>query len=94
MRAEEGVLGPVWTKVLSKGEWVRISMLVTRRGVVGEVVVVKCVWLLLWPIVAHRSRLVMWCDGGLRVESVRIAHAGARWKWVAMRRNVINNIIA
>ena len=41
MRAEEGVLGPVWTKVLSKGEWVRISMLVTRRGVVGEVVVVK-----------------------------------------------------
>lgn len=94
MRAEEGVLGPVWTKVLSKGEWVRISMLVTRRGVVGEVVVVKCVWLLLWPIVAHRSRLVMWCDGGLRVESVRVAHAGARWKWVAMRRNVINNIIA
>lgn len=94
MRAEEGVLGPVWTKVLSKGEWVRISMLVTRRGVAGSIVAAKCAWLLLWPIVAHRSRLVMWCDGGLRVESVRVAHAGARWKWVAMRRNVINNIIA
>lgn len=94
MRAEEGVLGPVWTKVLSKDEWAMISMSVTLRGVVGEVVVAKCVWLLLWPIVAHRSRLVMWCDGGLRVESVRVAHAGARWKWVAMHRNVINNIIA
>ena len=90
----EGVSGLQRTKVLSKDEWVRILMSVTRRGVAGSVVVVKRAWLLLWPIVAHRSRLVMWCDGGLRVESVRVAHACARWKWVAMRRNVINNIIA
>ena len=89
-----GCVGPVWTKVLSKDEWAMILMSVTLRGVVGEVVVVKCVWLLLWPMVAHRSRLVMWCDGGLRVESVGVAHAGARWKRGVMRRNVINNIIA
>ena len=89
-----GALGSERTKVLSKDEWARISMLVTRRGVAGSVVAVERAWLLLWPIVAHRSRLVMWCDGGLRVESVRVAHAGARWKRGVMHRNVINNIIA
>ena len=94
MRAEEGVLGPVWTKVLSKDGWVRILMSVTRRDVVGSIVVAKRAWLLPRPIVAHRSRLVMWCDGGLRVGSARVAHGCARWKRGVIRRNVINNMIA
>lgn len=62
------MLGPVRTKVLSKDERARILLSMALRGVVGEVAVAKHVRLLLWPIVAHRRRLALCCEGGLRVE--------------------------
>lgn len=62
------MLGPVWTKVLSKDEWVKLLLSMPRRGVVDYVVVTNRVRLPARPIVACRGHLMARCHGGMRVE--------------------------
>ena len=61
----------MWTKVLSKDEWMKLLLSMPRRGVVDYVVVTNRVRLLARPIVAcgsHLMRCAMvgraWSDGG------------------------------
>ena len=58
----------VWTKVLSKDEWVKILLSMPRRGVVDYVLAVNRVRLVVMLIVACRSRLVSTPSGGSRVK--------------------------
>ena len=50
----------MWTKVLSKDEWMKLLLSMPRRGVVDYVVVTNRVRLLARPIVVGRA----WSDGG------------------------------
>ena len=59
------MLGPVWTKVLSKCEWVRTLRSMPCWAVVDDGAVVNRVRLLWWPFVAHWRRLMLLCDGGM-----------------------------
>lgn len=58
----------MWTKVLSKDEWMKLLLSMPRRGVVDYVVVAHRVRLLVMLIVACRSCLVLTPSGGSRVK--------------------------
>jgi len=64
----------MWTKVLSKDEWMKLLLSMSRRGVVDYVVVTNRVRLLARPIVACGSHLMARCHGGARVERRRVVH--------------------
>lgn len=58
----------MWTKVLSKDEWMKLLLSMLRRVVVDSVVVAHRVRLLVALIVACRSCLVPTHRGGARVK--------------------------
>ena len=87
------MLEPVWTKVLSKDEWVKILLSMPHGGVVDYVVVAHRVRLLVMLIVACRSRLVLMPSGGARVKQKRLAHGRVRCKWTVSHRKVMEGII-
>lgn len=58
----------MWTKVLSKDEWMKLLLSMPRRGVVDSVVIAHRVRLLVALIVACRSCLVPTHRGGARVK--------------------------
>ena len=64
----------MWTKVLSKDEWMKLWLSMPRRGVVDYVVVANRVRLLARLIVAYWSHLMVRCHGGARVERRWVVH--------------------
>ena len=83
----------MWTKVLSKDEWMKLLLSMSRRGVVDYVVVTNRVRLLARPIVACWSHLMARCHGGARVERRRVVQTSVGLRWAMKQKNVMNNTL-